>query len=133
MKNARWLAGMIAVMGGVAPLSAQTSKRDVLTREEILAPAQKDRDLLLIVRSLRPHFLSAPRGVRSMANGPPAPVQLYVNDTQRPSLDDLRNIRPEEVEEIRYLDPNRAQDQYGISHSGGALLVKLRGKGGGGW
>lgn len=128
MKTLRWCFGATALLLSAVPLTAQTSKRDLLTREEIMAPAQKDRDLLQIVRSLRPHFLSTPRGVRSMVNGPPAPVQLYVNDTHRPGLDDLRNIKPEEVEEVRYLEPSRAQDQYGITHNGGAVLVKLRGK-----
>ena len=131
MKSLRWCLGVSALVLSAAPLAAQ-GKRDVITKEEIMSPAQKDRDLLQIVRSLRPHFLNAPRGVRSMGNSAIAPVQLYVNDTHRPGLDDLRNIKPEEVEEVRYLDPNRAQDQYGISHNGGVVIVKLRGKEGGG-
>jgi len=115
--------------GSIPPaLHAQTQKRDVITRAEIMAPAQEGRDLIQIIRSLRPHFFSGPRGVRSMVNGPPAPVQLYVNDSHRSGLDELKNIKPEEVEEIRYLEPSRAQDLYGITHSGGAILVTLRGK-----
>ena len=128
MRSVRWCFGLVALAASAAPIAAQTRNRDVLTREEIQAPAQKDRDLLQIIRSLRPHFLSAPRGVRSMANGGPAPVQLYVDDIHRGSLDELKSIKPEDVEEVRYLEPNRAQDQYGITHSGGAVLVKLRGK-----
>lgn len=119
---------MVASVTLAGPLSAQTRSRDVLTKEEIMTPAQKDRDLLQIIRSLRPHFLSAPRGVRSMVNGGPAAVQLYVDDIHRGNLDELKSIKPEDVEEVRYLDPNRAQDQYGITHSGGAILVKLKGK-----
>ena len=126
MSLPQWV--MLAGLALAAPeAAAQARQRDVLPREEILAPGQKDRDLFQIVRSLRPHFLSRPRGVRSMVNGPPAPVQLYVNDARQPSLDILKLIKPEEVEEIRYLEPSRAQDQYGITHSGGAILVKLRG------
>ena len=128
MRSVRWGFGLIASVALAAPIAAQTRSRDVLTKDEIMAPAQKDRDLLQIIRSLRPHFLSAPRGVRSMVNGGPAAVQLYVDDIHRSSLDELKSIKPEEVEEVRYLDPNRAQDQYGITHSGGAILVKLRGK-----
>ncbi len=119
------LAGGLA--GGTASrLGAQTQKRDVLTKEEIMAPAMKDLDLIQIIRVLRPQFFRGPRGVRSMVNGPPAPVQLYVNDSHRSGLDELKTIKPEEVEEIRYLEPSRAQDQYGITHSGGAILVTLR-------
>ena len=128
MRSVRWGIGLVAAFVSAAPIAAQTRQRDVLTKDEIQAPAQKDRDLLQIIRSLRPHFLSAPRGVRSMANGGPAPVQLYVDDSHRSSLDELKSIKPEDVEEVRYLEPNRAQDQYGITHSGGAVLVKLRGK-----
>jgi hypothetical protein len=132
MRKSRLPFFLVAVLAvGLAPrvLHGQTQKRDLLTKEEIMAPAMKDLDLLQIVRLLRPHFLRPPRGVRSMVNGPPAPIQLYVNDNPRAGLDDLKSIKPEEVEEIRYLEPSRAQDQYGITHSGGALLVKLRGPG----
>jgi len=118
------VGAMSALTAGEAP--AQNRRRDLLTREEIEKSAQKGQDLLQVVRSLRPHFLSAPRGVRSMMNGPPAPVVLYVDDVRRSGIDELKLIKPELVEEVRYLEPSRAQDQYGITHSGGAVLVTLR-------
>ncbi len=123
------LAGLTAATAAPPLLHGQTQKRDVISREEITAPAQKGRDLIQIIRSLRPHFFSGPRGVRSMVNGPPAPVQLYVNDSHRSGLDELKSINPDEVEDIRYLEPSRAQDLYGITHSGGAILVTLRHRG----
>ena len=132
MRYRGWWFGILimAAAAGLAPApaEAQARKRDVLTREELMAPDQKDLDLLQIVRRLRPHFLAPPRGVRSIANGAPAPVQLYVNDVRRAGLDELRTIKPEDVEEIRYLEPSRAQDIYGLTHSGGAVVVKLVGK-----
>ncbi len=121
------LPGILVIAAGFgSDAAAQSRKRDVITREEILEVAMRHEDLLQVIRALRPHFLAPPRGSRSMMNGPPAPVQLYVDDTRRSGLDELRMIKPATVEEVRYLEPSKAQDQYGITHNGGAILVTLR-------
>jgi hypothetical protein len=119
-----WL--VVAPAGAQAPL--QKKSRDLITREEILESAQKNGDLYQIVRSLRPHFLAPPRGVRTVT-GTIAPVALYVDDLKRTGVEDLRMIKPETVWEIHYLDPTKAEEEYGITHNGGAILVTLR-KGG---
>jgi len=130
MRMGRLCPGMLGILvmsAGLTPeAAAQSRKRDVITREEILEVAMRHEDLLQVIRALRPHFLAPPRGARSMMNGPPAPVQLYVDDTRRSGLDELRMIKPASVEEVRYLEPSKAQDQYGITHNGGAILVTLR-------
>lgn len=106
-------------------IQAQKKQRDVISREEILSSAQVEQDLFLVIRSLRPHFLAPPRGVRSMGAAPPAPTVLYVDGNKQGDFSTLRMISARDVEEVRYLDPSKAEEEYGIGHSGGAVLVKL--------
>jgi hypothetical protein len=115
-----------AVSAALAPSAqAQKRNRDVISRQEILGSAHQDRDLYEAVRSLRPHFLAGPRGVRTLGGAPPAPTVLYVNGNKMGGLEGLRTIRAIDAEEIRYLEPGRAENEFGIGHSGGAILVKL--------
>lgn len=127
-----WLvvAGVMIVAGGQS-LTAQDQPRrpardrDVISRVELMESAQKNQDLLKAVRSLRPHYLRPPPGVRSMTGPPPAPLQLYVDGIRQAEVETLVLIRTIDTEEVRYLEPGRAQDLYGITHNGGAIQVKL--------
>jgi hypothetical protein len=112
---------------GIAPDQglAQKRERDLITRAEILASAQKEQDLWFLIRSLRPHFLAPPRGIRSMAGGVTAPIAVYINGTRAGDLGHLRLVAAINVEEVRYLDPSKAENEFGLSHSGGAIMVKL--------
>jgi hypothetical protein len=40
-------------------------------------------------------------------------------------LDGLQQISAADVDEVRYLEPAKAQETYGITVSGGAVLVTL--------
>lgn len=103
---------------------AQKRDRDKITREEILNSSQKERDLLVVIRGLRPHFVAPPRGVRSMGGRTGAAV-LYVNGNKMGDLSMLRQILATDVFEVRYMDPSKAENEFGIGHSGGAVLVTL--------
>lgn len=107
------------------PAAAQKRQRDVITREEILNSAHRNLDLYQVVRSLRPHFLAPPRGVRTLGNAPPAAAVVYIDRNRAGGIEQLRLLSPAGVEEVRYLDPSRAENQFGITHSGGAILVTL--------
>jgi hypothetical protein len=123
-------AAIAAVMLGLGgpgspdPVLAQSRDRDKITREEILNSAQKQQDLYLVVRGLRPHFLLPPRGVRSIS-GRPAPAVLYINGNRMGELIEMRKILATDVHEVRYLDPGKAENEFGVRHSGGAVLVTL--------
>jgi hypothetical protein len=104
---------------------AQKKQRDVITREEILGSGQRDMDLHRAVRSLRPHFLAAPRGQRTMGAAPAAPVALYIDQARSGDVNGLKDVAAIDVQEVRYLEPAKAQERYGMSHSGGAILVTL--------
>lgn len=127
-----WRAVMAVVVvagfgwsAGPEAAAAQKRQRDVITREEIQASAHRDMDLFQAVRSLRPHFLAPPRGNRTMGSGRPANTVVYIDGNKAGELDALKNIPAANVEEVRYLDPARAEEEYGITHNGGAVLVKL--------
>ena len=112
---------------GLVPDHAEGQRRDrdKITREEILNSSQKERDLLVVIRGLRPHFVAPPRGVRSMGGGRAAPTVLYVNGNKMGDLTMLRQILATDVFEVRYMDPSKAENEFGIGHSGGAVLVTL--------
>jgi len=112
-----------------APSDADAQKvkksRDRLTNAEIMESAFKDQALLVAIRALKPQFLRAPRGVRSLGGGMQMPLVVYVDGIKAAGIDVLHNIRAQEVHEVRYLDPNKSQNQYGITANGGALQIKL--------
>lgn len=123
--------GLAAIMfaGGLLALApsaahAQTkSNRDLITREDIDNSAQKDQDIYAVIRSLRPHFFAAPRGVRSMGNSSQK-MGLWVDGVHETDINTLKNILASTVLEVRYLDPSRAENEYGTQASAGAVVVK---------
>jgi len=50
---------------------------------------------------------------------------LYLNGNKMGELTGLKSILAVDIYEVKYLDPSRAEDQFGIGHSGGAVLVQL--------
>lgn len=105
---------------------AQKRQRDKITREEILGSAHKNLDIYQVIRSVRPHFVQPPRGVRTLGgSAPPGPIAVFVDGRREPGLDALRQMPASDVEEVRYLDATRSENEYGPSFNGGAILVKL--------
>ena len=120
------------------PGSAQSKKsRDLIVRAELEQPNTKDKDLYEAIRSLRPHFLQAPRSNSSMRSVGTSvdqrAVQLTVNNpkpfvfidgNKAGELDVLKNLQAAEVEEIRYMSPTQAGNEYGLGYEGGLILIK---------
>ncbi|MEP6621616.1 MAG: hypothetical protein ABJE47_19975 [bacterium] len=118
---------MLLLVGGfllAAPQAAcaQKKERDMITREELEASAQRDGDLYSAIRSLRPHFLQPPRGNHGAITS--MPTALFVNGAREPNMDALRRMSTSMVKEVRYLDPGKAEMEYGNTASGGAIVVK---------
>lgn len=103
----------------------QKRQRDVITRDEIQGTGLKAGNLHQAIRSLRPHFLAPGRGVRSLGNSIAEPLAVYLNGTRQTGVESLRTIQADAVEEVRYLDPTKAGNEFGPKASGGALMVKL--------
>ena len=146
MKLIRYVVGVAAVAAFAGTAEAQKKDRNTITREEIMASAQKDGDLFQAIRSLRPHFLQKPRGQRTMdlsmsgagagsagaqgsrsagaGNATPDPL-AYVNGNRLGELNLLKTVLAADVFEVKYLDPIKAQEEYGPDASGGAVVVQL--------
>jgi hypothetical protein len=128
MSKRRLMLTALMLSGGlvsIAPSVAQAQKksRDLITREEIDNSAQKDQDIFAVIRSLRPHFLAAPRGVRTLGNSS-VRMALYVDGARESDFNALKNIMAATVEEVRYMDPTQSESEYGSVASGGAVIVK---------
>jgi hypothetical protein len=100
------------------------TQHDVITRDEILEAAQDGWDMLQLVRAIRPRYLQPPPGVRSLGNSMQSPTLLVVDGNRQGGVDALQSIRPSQVEEVRYLEPSKAQNEYRDA-GGGAVVVKL--------
>jgi hypothetical protein len=102
-------------------------RRDVITREEIEQSPKAREDLYQVIRSLRPHFLAPPRGVRrmDMDRSAQAGAAVYVGRNHLGGIDAMLTIPAADVEEVRYLDPSRAEAEFGLNGSGGAIVIKF--------
>ena len=118
------IALALAVLAAPTAAHAQKKSRDVITREEILKSAQANGDLMTAIKALRPNFLEIPRGTRSMGGTGVAPIAIYVDKVRQPDGEVLLQIMANSVAEVRYLDPSRSQNEYGITANGGALVIK---------
>ena len=120
---------LAALGGGLNEVEAQKRQRDLITREELAGIDRQGLDVYQAIRNLRPHFLAPPRGNRTM-RGEHITATLYVNGNRQGDVESLKMMMVANVEEVRYLDPARATEEYGMSHSAGAVLVRLvdRGK-----
>ncbi len=105
---------------------AQKKERNLVTRAEIDSSPHIDRDLLTVLRSLRPHFLAPPRGVRSLGNGTKGPFVVSVGGTRTTGYDMLRATMANTVEEARYLDATQSENEFGANYNCGAIVIKLR-------
>lgn len=120
------IVGAALLLGAMpADVHAQKKSRDKLTNAEIMESAFKDQDLLTAIRGLKPQFLEAPRGVRTIGGGMQYPLVIYIDGRKAPGLDAVFSIRAQDVHEVKYLDPTKSQNEYGITANGGALQVKL--------
>jgi hypothetical protein len=129
---------MTAVVGGsllLTPNEAVAQKqegvkskgRNFITQSEIDNSAQRDGDIYSVIRALRPHFLSPPKGTRSLGGAGMAGVALYIDRHREPDLSGLQLLMANRVEEVQYLDPSRSENEFGISANGGAIVIRTRG------
>lgn len=112
------------------PAQAQKGDRNKLTVEEI---AEKDgiANALEAIKRLRSNWLriraSGIAGSSASDNysaGKPE-LAIYVDDVRmQGGVNDLKEIRVGEIEEISYLSGNNALARYGNGHEYGAIFVK---------
>ena len=100
---------------GRTAASGTRSNPDLITREDLASvPVDSAYDA---IQRLRPRWLQrSGRGV----------PRVVIARTQRTTINELRRIRAEEVESLRFLRGRDATTLYGINFSGGAIVVTLR-------
>jgi hypothetical protein len=79
-----------------------------------------------------PHESGSPyaeSGATTNAPGQAGPV-IYFNEIKQQGLNDLKNIRPGDILEMRYMNGTEASGRYGAGHENGAILVKMKQPGG---
>lgn len=121
---------VLALAATTLPEPAQGQKkgdRDRIARADIMASAKRTFGLYEVIRELRPRFLEPPRGVRSFGNSntPYTPIAVYLDGRREGGLETLRGLDAESVDDVRYMDPERANAEYGPSAAGGAVIVRL--------
>lgn len=96
---------------------------DVLEAEEFEGTTAID--VFALVQEFRPNWLHS-RGIMSIYDQTAGDVRVYVNGVSAGDLSRLRDIRREEVRELRHLGAALAQQRYGLGHGGGVIEVWTR-------
>jgi hypothetical protein len=112
----------LAACSAGRPIQARPSS-DVITREELTG--QGLANAYEAVQRLRPAFLRS-RGPVSVRDPRPAMPLVYVNGVRYGEPQTLRNLRVQEVEEIRFISATDATTRWGTGHTGGVIEVMLR-------
>ncbi len=106
--------------------------RDIITKEELQAPAVNSLSAFDVVRTLRPHFL-AQRGKNNVpvkdANGAhytddeAGQPHASIDGAKVTALDELKSINANQLIEIRYLTPSQAMQKFGGSARQGPVIL----------
>ena len=111
-------AGTSATATG-RPAPPQSRNSDVITADELSRISATSLDE--VVRTLRPQWLrNAPSTIRPEAEGT---VVVYQDRVRLGGPENLRQINPLQVKEVRYYAPSEAQLRYGPGHLHGAIEV----------
>jgi hypothetical protein len=124
----------VALVSLAAPLLACATGRgqgsgvqrdsNVITLAEIEATVAETA--FQIVQQLRPRWMIRNRGQRSFAVSAADYARVIVDDMPPREFDFLREIRRENITEIRYLSPSEATLLYGSGYNEGVIKVKTR-------
>jgi len=108
--------------------------RNVITRDELADPSLSGRNVLEVVRLLRPQFLTV-RGThtvqdtatarRGVVDQDAGKVHASIDGTRIVSVEELAGVTASTVVEIRFLTPSQAMQRFGgAAREGPVILVK---------
>ncbi len=128
------LAGLLlALVVLIVPdsLSAQKKKRGDrmrITQDELVEAAANVNTAADVIRTLRPQWLNAARGLGTQLDGSgggggATEAVLYIDDIRQPSLNELQSVKASSIVEMRFLDQNRAIQMRGPGHEAGAIEI----------
>lgn len=122
IRAALLLFSVVVLASGCTPrASTNSGNRNVITMDEVRELTRLSA--LEIVQRLRPMWLQ-PRGVDSFRQS--NAVAGYLDGLRIGDVSALRNIRANDIKEIRYLDSRQATTRFGVGHPSGAVLVETR-------
>ena len=109
--------------------SSATARKnpDVISQDELLDPAIVSLDLATAIRRLRPAFFRT-SGPQSFSNGDAGAVHYSHDFGPLMPVSQLAAMNSMSIVEIRYLNPNEAQNRFGINANGGTVIVLLSNK-----
>ena len=102
--------------------SAQTKNGDVITADELADPSVSAGDAYDAVKRLRPRFLMT-RGTLSARNSTAGSVHISVDGGPLLTVENLRNLRPSQIAEMRYLNSSDAAQRFGTNAASGAVII----------
>lgn len=110
--------------GSTSGERARINRNSNLITEAELADVTQ-QNVFDVVRRLRPTWLRI-RGRGTVSIDRESTIPVYLDGILRGSTRLLGRLRPSEVREIRYVDPNDAAIRYGSTHRDGAIMVTLK-------
>ena len=118
-------AGIVTACGGMSPERGIKSDINVITEQEIRETAASNAYELITLR--RPQFLrpQGARGPASILNNSQSSKlpEVYVDGHRYGYPADLKNLGSVFVKEIRYVNGQDANFQYGFGHDAGIIRV----------
>ena len=101
----------------------------VISEDELKDPSIISRDAYTAIRHLRPSFF-VNRGPTGSSGGSGGGGDTMVSIDYGPlqSVSYLSSITTQGLKEVRYLDPNDAQNRFGLNANGGSVVVLLYNK-----
>lgn len=126
MRRIPWIVVVVLLTAcsstGVKSSAEPRGSRDVITREQLAESSAAN--VYDHIHRARPEALRA-RGQSSIRGGAEMPV-VYIDGVRRGAPELLRQIRLNDVEEIRFVNGTDASTRYGLGHGGGVIDVRTR-------
>ncbi len=125
---------VIALVGLPTLAHAQKKSRgdrNKITHDELVEAAATSPTAYDLIHIMRPLWLDPAQGRMASARGDGGQdggaqeVVVYINGNRQPSLDQLKTLRVQSIQEMRYLDQNRAIQMHGPGHEKGVIEVTL--------
>jgi hypothetical protein len=133
------IAALLVLSAACASKSVDTSKEvgavqpkarrnpNVISQEELQAPAITSRDALSALRQLRPNFFSY-RGPTGSTEPGAGSVQISHDYGPLQPVSTLKSLNTFGLVEVRYLNPEDAALRFGLNANGGPVIVLLNSK-----
>lgn len=96
---------------------------DTITRAQMLEV--NANDVYDAVQKLEPSWLTS-RGPVSITDNSPSVVSVFMNGSHVGDSEYLRNLRPDDIEALRYYEAGEASARFGMGHPRGVIEVHRR-------